>query len=256
LGRVAGVDLPDILKPFAESIFAAAMPAARMLTTDTASRSYFGGLPLMPADAPRPQGPKRPLELILQIDLGEVHAAVPDLGGLPGQGLLQVFYDFTEFPWGSDPTHSQFWQVRYQPTDVPLVEPSIEEWLDSSYLAFEPFVSFAPVDEVLPNGVSEEVVEAYEEIAWSGDTTHLLLGYPMPIQEDPREDIPRRGATEPQNLAEFRTWGRQFRQLFQFDSDEDLGVMWGDVGRLYGLIRNSDFDEGAFERTWLILQSH
>ncbi len=40
----------------------------------------------------------------------------------------------------------------------------------------------------------------------------------------------------------------------QVDSDDDVGSMWGDAGKLYFAIRRQDLAAGAFDRTWLVLQ--
>ena len=42
--------------------------------------------------------------------------------------------------------------------------------------------------------------------------------------------------------------------LMQIDSNEDLGMMRGDCGRLYLWITQEDFTVKAFEKSWLILR--
>lgn len=42
--------------------------------------------------------------------------------------------------------------------------------------------------------------------------------------------------------------------LLRVDSDENANMMWGDVGRLYYLIRRQDLELRAFEKAWLIFQ--
>jgi uncharacterized protein YwqG len=46
-----------------------------------------------------------------------------------------------------------------------------------------------------------------------------------------------------------------WRLLLQVDSEERLGMMWGDAGRIYFLIRKDDLMGRRFDRVWLILQS-
>ena len=47
----------------------------------------------------------------------------------------------------------------------------------------------------------------------------------------------------------------QWQLLLQVDSDEEgTGFMWGDMGRIYYWIRESDLRERRFDRSWLILQ--
>jgi uncharacterized protein YwqG len=42
--------------------------------------------------------------------------------------------------------------------------------------------------------------------------------------------------------------------LLQLDSDDDTGMMWGDVGMLYFWIRKSDLIIHDFSNVWMILQ--
>jgi len=42
--------------------------------------------------------------------------------------------------------------------------------------------------------------------------------------------------------------------LMQVESNEDLGMMWGDMGRLYLWITEEDLKARRFDKTWLILQ--
>ncbi len=47
---------------------------------------------------------------------------------------------------------------------------------------------------------------------------------------------------------------KDWRLLLQFSSDDDLGVMWGDLGELYFWVKEQDSVEGDFSDVWLILQ--
>ena len=60
---------------------------------------------------------------------------------------------------------------------------------------------------------------------------------------DPRVEGLRRGASE-------------WRLLLQIDTDEDVGWMWGDSGRVYYWIREQDLRAGRFEKVWSVLQSY
>jgi len=51
-----------------------------------------------------------------------------------------------------------------------------------------------------------------------------------------------------------KTGAAEWRLLLQIDSDERSKMMWGDVGRIYYWIRNSDLREGLWDRVWLVLQ--
>ncbi len=42
--------------------------------------------------------------------------------------------------------------------------------------------------------------------------------------------------------------------LLQVDSDDRADMMWGDVGRLYFLMRSQDLESREFEKAWLVFQ--
>lgn len=42
--------------------------------------------------------------------------------------------------------------------------------------------------------------------------------------------------------------------LLQLDSEDTVGLMWGDVGMLYYWIRKQDLVEARFDRVWMALQ--
>ena len=44
--------------------------------------------------------------------------------------------------------------------------------------------------------------------------------------------------------------------LLQVDSNGELGMMWGDEGRLYIWIREGDLKEKRFDNAWLVLQCY
>jgi uncharacterized protein YwqG len=42
--------------------------------------------------------------------------------------------------------------------------------------------------------------------------------------------------------------------LWQIDTDDSAGWMWGDVGTMYFWIRRQDLAAGEFGKTWMIIQ--
>ena len=55
-------------------------------------------------------------------------------------------------------------------------------------------------------------------------------------------------------VASLRGGSKDWRLLLQFDSDDDLHVMWGDCGKLYFWVREQDARLGRFDAAWVVLQ--
>mgnify|MGYP002870201319 CR=1 FL=1 len=51
-----------------------------------------------------------------------------------------------------------------------------------------------------------------------------------------------------------RRFAGRWKLLLQIDSEEELGMMWGDCGRLYFWITEDDLAARRFGKAWLILQ--
>jgi uncharacterized protein YwqG len=60
---------------------------------------------------------------------------------------------------------------------------------------------------------------------------------------DPRAKVLEPGATD-------------WRLLLQLDSDDRVGWMWGDVGRVYFWAIQQDIAACDFDKSWAILQCH
>jgi len=95
---------------------------------------------------------------------------------------------------------------------------------------------------------------------------HQIGGFPSPVQGDTMElecQLASNGiyAGEPDAYTTPRAkaleaGARDWRLLFQVDSDDDLKVMWGDAGIIYFWIREEDARAGRFDKAWLVLQCH
>ena len=92
---------------------------------------------------------------------------------------------------------------------------------------------------------------------------HRLLGHPDQIQLDMQAEIDL--ASNGISLSEYkgnhdarakamRRGAKDWRLLFQVDTDDDAGMMWGDVGRVYFWIKSADLAERDFENVWPVLQ--
>ncbi len=153
--------------------------------------SRMGGRPDLPPGEPWPSRDGWPLSFIVQVDLATV-----DTGGiLPADGLLSLFYDAVDMPWGREEGDEDGTVVLWTPPGTPLERRDFPDDLDEEDGRIDPLrVALAAID---------------------GDehaAMHRLLGTPDWIQTD---------------LTGHGTL------LFQIGSDYDFDMSWGDGGALY-----------------------
>ena len=77
-------------------------------------------------------------------------------------------------------------------------------------------------------------------------------GHTQDRRHDQEEESPD-GYSGPR-AASPKSGTARWRLLFQVDSEDAAGMMWGDVGRLYYWIRDSDLRSSNFENCWMVLQ--
>lgn len=259
---------------------ALARPAIRLARSngaDASTRSRLGGDPLLPPGTPWPVWNGTPLDLLALIDLAEM-APLDDSGLLPAAGLLNFFYEPEQQAWGFSPDHAGGWRVVHT-----VAEQAVETPGPPQAVTFEPHPLTATATLTIP-GWEEPVLadlspdevdqlgtvdDAWREVIglsgeWpEGDPNHQLGGWPDLVQGplwqqaqlassgidvgDPR------GYHDPRAVRLSEGAGA-WRLLLQLDTDDDLGWMWGDVGRLYYTIRNDDLATGDFGRCWMQLQ--
>jgi uncharacterized protein YwqG len=112
--------------------------------------------------------------------------------------------------------------------------------------------------------MSESDLDRYASIFDIDQTTHRIGGYPEITQHDDLEVTAElvshgiRGNSDGRRDAERRGIGAgagDWRLLLQVDSQEDAGMMWHDVGRLFFMIREQDLNALTFDRAWMDIQS-
>jgi uncharacterized protein YwqG len=256
-----------------------ATPALRLRAAPpgTPTRSRVGGLPDLPHGVPWPRRGELPLSFVAQVDLSDV-ARVWPASPLPASGLLGFFYDSVQQPWGYDPAHRGGWSIYH--FDHPALSPAKPPDDLPAEAQFRALPT-RPMSEVTLPASDSKVVEdlalrdregtAY--IALLGDledaqqddnrAVHRFLGHPDQIQGNMESECQLvangvyAGNPEARNSEHGRRVLAQpvaWRLVLQIDSDERTGMAWGDDGRIYYWMRQSDIEARRWSEAWLCLQ--
>ncbi len=250
-----------------------AAPALHLTLDDAPSRSHIGGEPVLPEGMNWPTRNGVRLDFLARLSLADVHRAGA-IDWLPARGALLFFYDVERQPWGFDPVDRGSWAVV-------LVDD-----LEAAATAADPlpangrkipfrFAHFRLIQSLpswerasiealgLNDPESEELMRLTDEV-FEAKPKHQVGGFPAPVQGDDMELEAQlvshglycgnqTGYKDPRAVA-LRHGAADWRLLLQLDSDDDLGVMWGDSGTLYFWVPEASAREGKFEDTWLVLQ--
>lgn len=217
--------------------------------------SKLGGLPDLAPNTSWPRRGQRPLMFLAQINLSDL-PDVQGLTGVPPSGLLSLWYDTADEPWG-DGREAEGFRVLHTAspadqllrTELPEFEPDgvkFPNWpwqpftecplriTGSDCYDFESVV--AGVERQEGPEVARQLEDAISEHL-RDSPQHRLLGRPDAIQNDMAEEL------------EDDTGRDGWTLLFQLDTDEDgPGWMWGDAGRLYYWIRKQDLARADFSQ--------
>ena len=243
------------------------MPALMVHKTGGSTKSYLGGDPYLPPGTSWPSSDGKDLTFLASINLAEI-AATEVIPWLPETGTLLFFYDAENQPWGFDPKDRGGWSVIHV-DQIGLDETAKVPTLPQFFVDFErvdtlpDWQRFDALDITLSDAEIDTYIDGY--FAWNGDNAeHQIGGYPRPVQGDHMEleaqlasnglycgDNTGYESEEGQRLA---AGAKDWRLLLEFSSDDDLDVMWGDVGDLYFWVREEDAKKGDFSNVWLVLQ--
>ncbi len=219
-------------------------------------------------------GTPQPLSFLAQVNLSDVAAQTGTETDLPPKGMLWFFFDLVYDGWGYDPTDAPGFRVLYAPDPASLAPRALPETIPALHgfteVALLPVRGFdlPEIDgfELERRGFDSATVEAYrdailEAVAWPA---HKMGGWARPIQDaiedecalvtaglyhgDPKAQQSDEGK---RILAQPNDW----TLLLQIDDDEDAGMQWGDLARLYFWIRAADLRARNFDRVWVILQT-
>lgn len=249
-----------------------AAPALQLVMQEAASRSHFGGDPNLPAGLSWPQWRGEPLDFLARISLDEVQRALP-MPWLPASGALLFFYATIEQPWGFDPQDDGSCAVLHVPDlDRPVsneVEAAEDAFLPRRCVGFRSVQTRPSLENELIAALdlTDEEREAYQSLLdapFQGRPKHQLGGRPVIVQNDTMElecQLASNGlycgdasGYEDPRAQALQAGAAQWRLLFQFDTDDDLGVMWGDCGLVYFWVREAQPGKADFSRPWLVLQ--
>jgi uncharacterized protein YwqG len=250
-----------------------AVPALHVVRHEGASRSHFGGTPQLPADVAWPEKDGARLAFLARLSLPELQAALPT-PWLPADGALLFFYDIEQQPWGFEPKDRGGCAVLHVPDlDAPLATPDAAPAADDALP--QRAVGFRRID--VPPSPQREPVAALQltraefdrlielqAVPFADQPKHQVGGYPVPMQGDEMElecQLVSHGvycgdpsAYADPRVAALAAGAPDWRLLLQFDTDDDLGVMWGDCGTVYFWVPEAESRAGNFANTWLILQ--
>ena len=195
-------------------------------------------------------------------------------GPLPKQGQLWFFYAWDQEHWGFDPKDAGSAVVHYE-ADAKLARRALPDDIpeDGRFAAcavtFRPYADIPDgSDERNPTYKSDDATEerygdVRNHVASAGATSHKLLGYPEPIQDEMESECAAasngiymgdaKGGEDPRFKALDAT-RYDWHLLIQVDSDEAAHMMWGDSGRLYFWMRDQDLRARRFDKSWMILQ--
>lgn len=251
-----------------------AVPAVQVLKSDTPSMSHFGGSPSLPATIVWPDFKGRKLGFLARLSLSEIQTAMP-IDWLPSTGALLFFYEMKEQPWGFDPKDRGSCAVLLVP-DLAHASSASDPGGDPELCPLPYYgVSFQQVnvlpswerDSVSPLTLSNAEADVYCELVdqvFGDQPKHQVGGLPAPVQGDAMElecQLASNGlycgdasGYKDPRAEVLKSDAAKWRLLFQFDSDDDLDVMWGDAGTIYYWIDESAARSGDFTNPWLILQ--
>jgi uncharacterized protein YwqG len=236
--------------------------------------SKLGGLPDVAAGFEWPHLKAKPLGFIGQLRCADLPAAGLD-PNWPTDGLLHFFYDIEEQPWGGDDVAAETPFVRYtestadlRPAQPPVAAPDNSLILPQFGLEPEvvPTLPDFQAPETAALGFTEAEADAYIEIRTAlgdsmhgGGPDHQAGGHANNVQGDVRVEFevytsPDADPRTKEDWIAAAGRAKDWRLLLQVDTDDDLGVMWGDVGMIYFGIRAADLKHRRFNRTQVMMQ--
>jgi hypothetical protein len=249
---------------------AALWPSVRLVTRPVAmatlplGKTRLGGTPDLPAHVEWPTLAGKPMQFLAQVRLRDV-ARHDSTGLLPRRGSLWVFFGGMD-AYFADPKAPGLARVLFEPEEATLERRSppagVTPLTPCSVRAFpEATLPFFRTERARALFAADaKLAKRYFEVRAlhatdlrraprnDGDV-HRMLGHEDAIQGDMtrRMEYDAAGADLDTVRPDLEARAAGWRLLLQVDSDRRLGVMWGDLGRLYFWIREEDLRAARFD---------
>ena len=235
--------------------------------------SKFGGLPDLPQGEPWPVNEQTgaPLHFIAQINFKQTAEFDAD-GELPSRGMLYLFYDCVQMPWGYDPKHDASKKALYFEGEGEMGRRAApfgsDQVFEPAALSFESCAELPSLQSDLMSGFETDDDEFDAYWLMNGDfceqcSDNKILGHADDIQggmelecELVANDIYCGNLIDYDDpaIAKFRRNVGEWALLLQIGSNDENKMMWFDCGKIYLWIKKSDLRERKFDRSRLVLQ--
>jgi uncharacterized protein YwqG len=257
------------------ALVAAALPSVRLAGTGACDPWYkgtrLGGVPVVGGGFVWPRtNDDRPLCMVGQLNSDEVNAAF-GRDVLPAASLLGFFYEAEEQRgWGFDPHDAQYWRVvaADAATAIPARVPDGAWTFPAIALAPRRVLTvpeqWEPPIHDLWDADRDGVNQTYGQIGIESEPPrHRVFGWPDLVQNPMQLEcqlasngiyVGRPEGYRDPRVDELRAGAADWLLLWQIDTDDEAGWMWGDVGTIYYWIRRQDLAAADFNRIWMVFQ--
>jgi uncharacterized protein YwqG len=253
----------------------AALPSLRMARAGACDPaggvSRLGGVPLVGAGFEWPHTRAgQPLCFVGQLNSDDINAALGQDTLLAGT-VLAFFYEADQQQgWGFDPGDAQYWRVilAVAATATAAPAPGGAVTFPNVALAANRVLTvperWEPPVEDLWEIDRDAVNDIYDRLGTADrPPRHRVFGWPDLVQNPMQLEcqLASNGiyVGNPEGYRDPRVTGLEagasdWFLLWQIDTDDDAGWMWGDVGTIYYWIRRQDLAAGDFDRVWMVFQ--
>lgn len=267
---------------YREQLLALEGPGLELVTKPAprlpAGATKLGGMPDVPRGFRWPRANGKSLSFIGQVNVADIPR---EFGWPTRHGLLAFFYDVVRQPWGYSPKDRAGFKIvhfpgtasklrpipkpdgagkgpgeggllpqlrarlRKAPCIPPLENPALARFL------------FSPHQRVAYGSLYDEFLGVQKR------PRHQILGWPTVIQSDMEEEcqlashgIDVGGVDGVMSLPALwlRSGAARWMLLLQVKSDDDLGIMFGDMGMIYFYATAESIASGRLDETWCVLQ--